>query len=174
MRSQKKKPLKFYFLLIVIVSLVSAIDQVTKTYIARSLKLYESTVVIRHFFSLTYTRNPGAAFGFLAEQDGAFRSVFFLIISGIALVFLVYFFIKTPSEDTLSMIALSLILGGAIGNFLDRIQRGEVIDFLDFYIGNHHWWIFNVADSAITVGISLLILQSFLKKTKENELNFNL
>lgn len=174
MTIQHRKPFKIYILLIAIVSLVSVIDQVTKLYIVKSLKLYESMVVIRHFFSLTYTRNPGAAFGFLAEQDGPFRSVFFLLISAVALVFLVYFFIKTPSEETLSIVALSLILGGAIGNFLDRVQRGEVIDFLDFYIGRYHWWIFNVADSAITVGISILILQTFFKKSRENELHFNL
>lgn len=174
MTIQHKKPLKIYILLITIVSLVSIIDQVTKLYIVKSLKLYESIVVIQHFFSLTYTRNPGAAFGFLAEQDGIFRSIFFLCISVAALVFLVYFFIKTPSEDTLTVVGLSLILGGAIGNFLDRVQRGEVVDFLDFYIGRYHWWIFNIADSAITVGISILILQTFFKKTRENELHFNL
>jgi signal peptidase II len=174
MTIQHKKPLKIYILLITIVSLVSVIDQATKSYIVKSLKLYESNVVIQHFFSLTYTRNPGAAFGFLAEQDGIFRSIFFLIISVVALFFLVYFFIKTPPEDTLTVVGLSLILGGAIGNFLDRVQRGEVVDFLDFYIGRHHWWIFNIADSAITVGISILVLQTFFKKTKENELHFNL
>jgi len=174
MSIENKKPLKIYILLFVIVALVLVVDQMTKSYIVKSLRLYESMVVIQHFFSLTYTRNPGAAFGFLAEQDGAFRSIFFVSISGVALIFLIYFFIKTPAKDILSIVALSLILGGAIGNFLDRIQRGEVIDFLDFYIGRHHWWIFNIADSAITVGISLLILQTFFNKTKENELNFNL
>ena len=76
---------------------------------------------------------------------------------------------NTPPEERFSLAAISLILGGAIGNFLDRINMGEVIDFLDFYIGQHHWWIFNVADSAITVGISILVLQMFLKKTKESD-----
>ena len=145
------------------------IDQITKSFIAKSFDLYESMVVIRHFFSITYTRNPGAAFGFLAEQDGHFRSIFFLLISCIALIFLIYFFMNTPPEERFSLAAISLILGGAIGNFLDRINMGEVIDFLDFYIGQHHWWIFNVADSAITVGISILVLQMFLKKTKESD-----
>jgi len=169
-----RKPLRIYLLSLSIVSLVALIDQLAKSYIVKSLRLYESTVIIQHFFNLTYTRNPGAAFGLLADQDGTFRSVFFLLISVGALIFLVYFFIKTPSEDTLTLVAPSLILGGAIGNFLDRVQRGEVVDFLDFYVGRFHWWIFNLADSAITVGISILILQSFLKKTNENELHFNL
>lgn len=151
-------------------SLVILIDQATKSFIAKSFKLYESMVVIQHFFSLTYTRNPGAAFGFLAGQDGHFRAIFFLLISCVALVFLVYFFMNTPPEERFSLAAISLILGGAIGNFLDRVKMGEVIDFLDFYIGQHHWWIFNVADSAITVGISILVLQMFLKKTKESEI----
>ncbi|MHB8481368.1 MAG: signal peptidase II [Nitrospiria bacterium] len=164
-----KKPFKIYLSLLSIMSLVILIDQITKSYIAKSFRLYESMVVIRDFFSLTYTRNPGAAFGVFAEQDGHFRSVFFLLISCTALVFLIYFFMKTPPEDRFSQVAISLILGGAIGNFLDRLKMGEVIDFLDFYIGPHHWWIFNVADSAITVGISILVLQIFLKKNKESE-----
>jgi signal peptidase II len=148
-------------------------DQLTKAYIARSFQLYESMVVIQHFFSLTYTRNPGAAFGFLAEQSGPFRSVFFILIFCTALLFLGYYLIKTPSGDYLSLAAISLIFGGAAGNFLDRLQMGEVIDFLDFYIGRHHWWIFNIADSAITVGISLILLQMFLKKNnKESEPTF--
>ena len=164
-----KKTLKNYLALFTVVSLVIWVDQITKSYIAKSLRLYESMVVVQHFFSLTYTRNPGAAFGFLAEQNSQFRSVFFLLISSTALVFLLYFFLKTPPEDRFSLVAISLILGGAIGNFLDRIKMGEVIDFLDFYIGQHHWWIFNVADSAITVGISILVLQMLLKKPKESE-----
>ncbi|MBI3604877.1 MAG: signal peptidase II [Nitrospirae bacterium] len=159
--------------LMALIALVVVTDQLTKAYIARSFQLYESTVVIKHFFSLTYTRNPGAAFGFLAEQNGQFRTVFFILISCAAFFSLGYFFMKTPSGDTLSLAAISLILGGAAGNFLDRLQMGEVIDFLDFYIGRHHWWIFNIADSAITVGISLILLQVFLKKNnKESEATF--
>ncbi|MBI3593650.1 MAG: signal peptidase II [Nitrospirae bacterium] len=171
---ENKKPPKSYFLLIAIVSGVILIDQVTKSYIAKWLNLYDSIVVIRNFFSLTYTRNPGAAFGFLADQNGPLRTVFFLVISTVALAFLIYIFMKTPSADTLSIVALSLIMGGAVGNFLDRVRSGEVIDFLDFYIGRYHWWIFNFADSAITVGISILILSSFFKKSRENEFHFNL
>jgi signal peptidase II len=168
-----KKSAKVYMALMALIALVVVMDQLTKAYIARSFDLYESMVVIQHFFSLTYTRNPGAAFGFLAEQNGQFRAVFFILISCSALLFLGYVFMKTPSGDTLSLAAISLIFGGATGNFLDRLRMGEVIDFLDFYIGPHHWWIFNIADSAITVGISLILLQLFLKKSnKESEATF--
>jgi signal peptidase II len=174
MNFEYKKPLKSYLLLTAIVSFVALTDQVTKSYVAKWLSLYDSIVVIHNFFSLTYTRNPGAAFGFLAEQNGPLRTIFFLVVSVVALAFLVYFFLKTPAADTVSIVALSLIMGGAIGNLMDRVRSGEVIDFLDFYIGRHHWWIFNVADSAITVGISILIVSSFFKKHQENELHFNL
>ena len=172
--SHLRKPPKVYLLLVSIITAVAGIDQISKTYIVRSLKLYESTVVIGHFFSLTHTRNPGAAFGLLAEEGGSFRIYFFLGISIIALFFLIYYFIMTPAEETLSLVALSLIMGGAVGNFVDRIQKGEVIDFLDFYIGRYHWWIFNLADSAITIGISILILQTLFKKSGSDALHINL
>jgi signal peptidase II len=82
----------------------------------------------------------------------------------LAILLLIYFFLKVPREDSVSLIAIALLFGGALGNLIDRIRFGEVIDFLDFYIGSYHWPAFNVADSAITVGISLLVLDAFIKR----------
>lgn len=137
------------------------LDQVTKYYIHKIFRLNESVVVIRHFFSLTYIRNPGAAFGFLADQSGGFRAIFFLIISIIALSLLTFFFLQVPENDTHALVSISLLFGGAVGNLIDRLRLGEVIDFLDFYLGLFHWPAFNVADSAITIGISLLMFNLF-------------
>jgi len=139
-------------------------DQITKVIVEKRFELHESIVVIDGLFSLTYILNPGAAFGFLANRNPTFRMVFFLSVSVIALVLLGAFFRDTPAEDTLGLTAISLLFGGAIGNLIDRIRLGKVIDFLDFYINQHHWPAFNVADSAITVGISLLMFHLFFQK----------
>lgn len=144
-------------------------DQATKILIAQSFQMHESMEVIRHFFNLTYTRNPGAAFGFLSEEKHGFWTLLFPLISSVALLFLGYFVMQTPEEDLLSLIGLSLIIGGAIGNFIDRLRLGEVIDFLDFYVGTFHWWIFNIADSCITVGIFLLLFKTLFQKQKGSE-----
>lgn len=140
------------------------LDQFTKHHIQKALRLNESIVVIDDFFSLTYIRNPGAAFGFFANQTAQFRSVFFLSVSAVALTLLIFFFLQAPKEDLSALIAISLLFGGAVGNLLDRLRMGEVVDFLDFYIGQFHWPAFNVADSAITIGISLLMFNLFLQK----------
>lgn len=140
------------------------LDQVTKHYIQQFLRLHESVTVIEGFFSLTYIRNPGAAFGFLAGQSAGFRSVFFFTVSAVALVLLIFFLLQTPKEDTYGLVALSLLFGGAVGNLIDRLRYGEVVDFLDFYVDRFHWPAFNVADSAITVGISLLMFSIFFQK----------
>jgi len=139
-------------------------DQLSKFYIHNAFRLHESKVIIEGFFSLTYIRNPGAAFGLFAEHNAGFRSVFFAVVSVIALCLLAYFFWETPKEETLGLVAISLLFGGAVGNMIDRFRLGEVIDFLDFYIGQSHWPAFNVADSAITVGISLLLFHVYFHK----------
>jgi signal peptidase II len=142
------------------------LDQITKLLVQKVFRLNESVVVIQDFFSLTYIRNPGAAFGLFADQSSGFRSIFFLVVSIVALSILLYFLAQTPKEDKSSLVAISLLFGGAIGNLIDRVRMGEVIDFLDFYIGRFHWPAFNVADSAITIGISLLMFNLFWIKRK--------
>lgn len=131
--------------------------------------LHESLSVIPGFFDLTYVRNPGAAFGFLAQASPAFRSFFFSAVAVIAVFLILYFIIRHKEGTLLQTTALSLISGGALGNLLDRVRFGEVVDFLDFYVGSYHWPAFNVADSAISVGACLLLYEIFRKKEKQPE-----
>lgn len=147
-----------WIILTLIATGIVVLDQVSKIYIDRAFALHESLPVIPDLFSLTYIRNPGAAFGLFADQSRFFRALFFSVVSLCALSFLLVMVYQTPSDDYWQMIALSLLLGGAIGNLIDRVRLGEVIDFLDFYIGEHHWPAFNVADSAITMGVTMLLL----------------
>lgn len=151
------------YVILLAVSLVTIVlDQLTKLYIASTFTLYESVTVLENFFHITYILNPGAAFGIFAGKAAAFRVPFFLILSFVASVGIVIFYRSV--EDRLVRAALSLILGGAIGNMIDRARLGEVIDFIDVHWYNNHWPAFNVADSAITIGVVLMILDMFLKE----------
>lgn len=151
--------LKYLF----ITSLVIFFDQVSKWLMMSWLSLYE-TVVIMPYFNLTMAHNEGAAFSFLA-QAGGWQRWFFI---GLALVISVVLFVwlaKLKPTEKLEAISLSLILGGAIGNVIDRISYGYVVDFIDLYIGHNHWPVFNIADSAICIGAILLIADSFKSET---------
>lgn len=132
--------------------------------------LHEVYPVIPGLFNLVYVLNPGAAFGFLADASAAFRYVFFTGITVVAAGLIVYYLVKTNPRNLILASSLTLIFGGAIGNLIDRIRFGSVVDFLDFYLGAAHWPAFNVADSAITVGAALMIWEMILhrkeKKTK--------
>ena len=140
------------------------LDQVTKLQIMQTMRLHESISVIPNLFSLTYIRNPGAAFGLLAGSSNAFRMVFFGLTSIFALGLLGTILLRMPEEDWMGRVSVSGILGGAIGNLIDRLRYGEVIDFLDFYVNDYHWPAFNVADSAITVGVIFLIIHFAFEK----------
>lgn len=158
------------YVLLGLVSLsIIVIDQVTKVYIMQTMRLHESIVVIPNLFSITYIRNPGAAFGILSGSSGSFRFIFFGLTSLFALGLLGTILLRMPKDDWMGQISVVAILGGAIGNLLDRLRYGEVIDFLDFYIEGYHWPAFNVADSAITVGVIFLILHFAFEKQKEPE-----
>ncbi|MBU6374725.1 MAG: signal peptidase II [Bdellovibrionales bacterium] len=140
------------------------IDQWTKIIILNKFMLGESIPVISSFFNITYVRNTGAAFGFLATAHPSFRVPFFLVIPVIALVVIGYLFRKLPERDVKTALALSLVMGGAIGNLIDRVRLGYVVDFLDFHWKlQAHFPAFNVADSAICVGVALMMLD-FSKK----------
>jgi signal peptidase II len=141
------------------------IDQITKLVVASTYDLYESSAVIPGLFSITYIRNPGAAFGFLAGANPAFRSIFFTAVSMVAVVLIALMLRKIRREETGALVGLSLILSGALGNLIDRIRLGEVIDFLDVYIGSYHWPAFNMADSAISIGALLFIMGIIRKKS---------
>lgn len=122
------------------------------------MRLHESIPVIQGLFSITYVRNPGAAFGFLADASPLFRSIFFVAVTVLAIILVMHYIRKSRAEEPFLTFALSLVLSGAVGNLIDRIRFGEVIDFLDVYIGSYHWPAFNVADSAISVGAVILFI----------------
>lgn len=151
-----------------------ALDQVTKLMIKSKFVLHESIPVIDGFFNITYVLNPGAAFGILANLPETYRRGFFIIITIIAIAAIVYLMVK-ESHLKLRAVSYTLILSGAVGNFIDRAYMGKVVDFLDVYIKNHHWPAFNVADSAISIGVFLLILDMlfFNKETKQEHPSTN-
>jgi signal peptidase II len=141
-------------------------DLATKSAVMSSFSLHESLPVIPGFFDLTYVRNPGAAFGFLAKASPAFRSFFFSGVAVIAILLILWFLFREKEGSLPLTLSLGLIIGGATGNLLDRIRFGEVVDFLDFSVGGYHWPAFNVADSAISVGACLLLLEMFRRKER--------
>ncbi|ADW18534.1 lipoprotein signal peptidase [Desulfobulbus propionicus DSM 2032] len=148
---------------------VIGLDQATKFWIMHHFVLHESRVVIPDLFNLTYLTNNGAAFSILAGQPALWRQVFFIAAAGAALVFI---WIAQRSFGRRSMaytLGLALIAGGAIGNLIDRIRFGFVIDFLDVYVGTYHWPAFNIADSAITVGVILFIVNNLLFDRQQSE-----
>ena len=143
---------------------ILVLDQLTKMIVDRTMSLHQSIPIIDGFFSLTYVRNTGAAFGIFSGSHEAFRLPFLILVSVLALGFVVVMLKRLRDEETGLITALSFIIGGAIGNLVDRVLYGEVIDFLDFYWSNYHWPAFNVADSCITVGV--LITLYYLIKAK--------
>ena len=145
-----------------IILAVICMDQVTKVWILQNFALYESKVMIPGFFNLTYITNNGAAFSMLAGQPALWRQIFFIGAAGAALVFIWIAQRSFGRNSALYTTALALIAGGAIGNLIDRIRFGFVIDFLDFFHGVNHFPAFNVADSAITVGVALFIINNLL------------
>ncbi|NGZ03848.1 MAG: signal peptidase II [Nitrospira sp. WS238] len=144
------------------------LDQLTKQQIMQTMRLHESIPIIPNLFSLTYIRNPGAAFGLLAGSSNAFRMVFFGLTSIFALGLLGTILLRMPEQDWVGRVSVAGILGGAIGNLIDRLRFGEVIDFLDVYIETYHWPAFNVADSAITVGVIFLIIHFAFEKKPDS------
>jgi signal peptidase II len=143
-----------------VVVLVVVLDQVTKMWIRGAIPLHESVEVIPSLFNLTHVRNPGGAFNLLARSDESFRVPFFLIMTTVAVAALFYFLREIRPHQKLLLFAVAGVLGGAIGNFIDRATVGEVTDFLDVYWGSYHWPSFNVADSFISVGVVVLIVHS--------------
>jgi len=144
---------------LMISAVIIVLDQVTKWLMVSWLALYE-TVAVMPYFNLTMAHNYGAAFSFLA-QAGGWQRWFFIVLAIVISAVLVVWLAKLKPHAKLEAISLSLILGGAIGNVIDRIVYGYVVDFLDVYIGSSHWPAFNVADSVICIGAVLLILDSF-------------
>ena len=164
----KKNVLNRYTgLLFYVVSSIVLLDQITKAAIIKKLPLYSSVPIIHGFFSIVNYRNPGGAFGFLANQSPAVRGLLFIFVSSLSILIIYYFYKKISTEYYLLRTCFALIIGGAVGNMIDRIRFGYVIDFLDFYIKNLHWPAFNVADSAITIGVIIFLYHIFFNKMPE-------
>jgi len=146
------------------VAVLLILDQVTKYVIHTGMALHDSIPVIPGFFSITYIRNPGAAFGFLAGASPTFRYVFFISVTVAAIGLILHYLRTYAAGDQLLTISMGMILSGAVGNLIDRVRFGEVIDFLDVYLGTAHWPAFNVADSAISVGAFILFIHLIRQK----------
>jgi signal peptidase II len=141
-----------------------ALDQLSKFLVQSGIALYENVVVIPGFFSLTHIHNRGAIFGIMSRNPSRLTTILLPVLSLVALSLVVYYFIKTPPSEKFMKISLTLILAGAVGNQIDRLVRGYVIDFLDVYVKNWHWPTFNVADSCISIGAVLLILTFIFRR----------
>jgi len=153
---------KKYIILLAIVAFVVSLDQATKTFIHTEFNLHEVSPVINGFFNITYIRNEGAAFGFL--NTASFRHVFFLIVPIIAMLTILFMLHGVRNDDRIQILALSAIFGGALGNYIDRLKLGFVVDFLDFHWKDfYHFPSFNVADMAIVGGVGLLIIVIILE-----------
>jgi signal peptidase II len=158
-----------YVRLAIIAGLVVVFDQISKGIILKTLPIYQLTgdgiTVVSGFFNIIHVRNQGGAFGFMANQSSGVRAVLFFIVSSAAICMVFYFYIHTPKKQPVLAIGFALIFGGAIGNMIDRLRFRNVIDFLDVYIGNLHWPTFNLADSAITIGIGIFIFHLLFRNT---------
>ena len=152
--------------LFLITSITILLDQVTKYLVMKKMVLGQSIPILDGFFNLTYVMNPGAAFGILASASENFRVPFFLGVSCLAIVAVLVFYFKGARDNLILQIGLSLVLGGAIGNLIDRVRFHEVVDFIEVYYKRFHWPAFNIADSAISIGVCFLILDMILTGTK--------
>ncbi len=146
---------------------VLVLDQWTKWLVEAHLSDHASIEVIPGLLSLTHVRNSGVAFGMFASHGNVAGTLILTLLGLAALVFVAYYFLAVPRRDRPLLTALALVMGGAVGNLLDRIARGAVTDFVDFYYGSYHWHTFNVADSAITVGIAIMILGALRRHPEE-------
>ncbi|GGM20797.1 lipoprotein signal peptidase [Paraliobacillus quinghaiensis] len=150
--------MRYYLLAFAII----VIDQLTKWWVIANMELRESITVIENFFYITSHRNTGAAWGILAG-----KMTFFYIITAVVIVVICYYIQKIAKDSALTGVALGLILGGAIGNFIDRLVHKEVVDFFDVYLGSYNYPIFNIADSALVVGVILVLIATLLDERNE-------
>ncbi|MDI6797686.1 MAG: signal peptidase II [Desulfatibacillaceae bacterium] len=138
--------------------LVAVLDQATKIAAVKSITPGQSINIIPGFFDLVMVHNYGVAFGMFNRESTGIQTIVFLGLSALALGLVIFLFAKTPGKNRLFSIALSLVAGGAAGNIIDRARLGFVVDFVDLFVGKWHWPAFNVADSAISVGVALLLV----------------
>ena len=142
-------------------------DQVSKTIVVRTMSLYESVPIIQNFFHFTYITNDGMAFGI----NFPFGYFIFTTVSILLTTFLFWYLWSVRNHSIIIRLGIGLIIAGAIGNLIDRILLGEVIDFLDFMIGDFHWYVFNLADSYVTVGMGLVLFDSIVLEKKRERMH---
>jgi signal peptidase II len=152
-----------------IVAAVIVLDQLTKAWVQRSIGPHESRPVIDGFLSLTHGRNPGIAFGILSEGGLPFQAQALTLLGLVAVMALSAYALRVPPAHRLRLVALSLVIGGAVGNLIDRIRHGSVVDFIHVYWRTYTWPDFNVADSAISVGVTLLVLEALFSPRGQRE-----
>jgi len=140
---------------------IVALDQLTKSYVASHLRLYRTHAIIRNWLDVTYTLNPGAAFSLFSTMPAAVRGIFFLVLSCVATVALLVL-ITRASTSASSCAGFALILGGTLGNLIDRLMRGRVVDFIYFHHDAFSYPVFNVADSAITIGVATILIVTLM------------
>ncbi|HMF91361.1 MAG TPA: signal peptidase II [Candidatus Angelobacter sp.] len=156
---------------IIIAGGVVILDRLTKWLVSQRITLHDSVDVIPGVFRLTHVQNQGAAFGLFSESPSEFKVAMLILFSVAALAVVSALLWKNGNALNTTAIALSLVAGGALGNLWDRVASGRVIDFLDFYLGSHHWPAFNVADSAIVIGALLLLSEIFLSPQEEKAMS---
>jgi signal peptidase II len=147
---------------------VVVLDQLTKWYVRHAMPLYESIPVVDGFFSITHARNPGGAFSLLAGASPAVRVPFFFVACAAAVGVLLYFLRQIPANQRWLLFAVAGVLGGALGNLIDRVAFGQVTDFLLVYWRQYQWPAFNVADSFISIGVTILIAHSVLARDQSD------
>ncbi|MGD0916424.1 MAG: signal peptidase II [Thermodesulfobacteriota bacterium] len=157
-----------YWVLLVVCFGVLLLDQWSKHVVQERLPLYQAVRVIPGLFNLVHVRNTGGAFGIFGGEKGGLGSYLFVAVSIIAIGSILFLFVKTREDEKTLSLSFSLVLSGAIGNLIDRLWYGEVVDFLDFYLLSYHWPAFNVADSAICFGIGLIALELLVRDRKKS------
>ncbi len=162
-----KNSARILYLLIVL--LVVLLDRWTKHLVAQRIALYSHIPIIPGFFQLTHTENTGAAFSLFADSPAPWKTAMLIAFSGIALVVVSILLLKNHHAQMATGVALSLIMGGALGNLWDRVARGRVVDFLLVYYKHYQWPVFNLADSAIVIGAGLLVLEILVHKSNGTE-----
>ena len=153
--------------LVAVSGITVIVDQITKLLVAAYIGYGQDIAVIPGFFNLTHVLNPGGAFGLFAQQGAMVRVMFFLVFSLVAVGLILYLYVGIPETHPMLANGLSLIFGGAVGNLIDRVRMGKVIDFLDVYVGDLHWPAFNVADSAICVGVGIFMFHILFNRMPE-------
>lgn len=149
--------------------IVVILDQITKIWVSSVMDVWTGKQVIPGLFNLVHVLNRGAAWGFLDSENIDWQRPLFIVITIIALGFIGYMLKTTSATDAWMIRGLGMIAGGAVGNLIDRVRLGAVIDFLDFYAGEYHWPAFNIADCALTIGAGCILLSMFLNRSTETD-----